>query len=68
LKFPWIGGNLEISLCENEYFVLGDNRSHSFDSRYFGPLPKNYIIGRVLLSLWPPTISLAKIKIETPTY
>jgi signal peptidase I len=68
LNFPWTGGNLEVSLGENEYFVLGDNRSHSFDSRYFGPLPKNYIIGRVLLSLWPPTVSLAKIKIETPTY
>jgi signal peptidase I len=67
LNSPWTNGNLEISLGENEYFVLGDNRNYSFDSRYFGPLPKKYIVGRVLLRLWPPT-SLAKIKIETPTY
>ena len=35
------------------FFVIGDNRSHSFDARYFGPVPENRLIGRattVLLS------------------
>lgn len=67
LGLEWTNGNIDIFLGENEYFVLGDNRNYSFDSRQFGPLPRKYIIGRVLLRLWPPT-SFAKIKIETPTY
>jgi signal peptidase I len=42
-----------VTLKENEYFVLGDNFLSSFDSRYFGPLPKKNIIGRVFFRLWP---------------
>lgn len=36
-----------------EYFVLGDNRSHSSDSREFGTIPKESIIGRAWLRYWP---------------
>lgn len=42
-----------ISLNPDEYFVMGDNRPNSSDSRIWGPLPKRDIIGRVDLRLLP---------------
>jgi len=58
-------GNIQISLNENEYFVLGDNRISSFDSRQWGPLPRKNIIGRVYFRAWPFT---ALAKFEAPAY
>jgi len=46
-------GNVKITLGEDDYFVLGDNRPYSFDSRRFGPLDEKEIIGRVFLRAWP---------------
>lgn len=36
-----------------DYFVLGDNRGNSNDSRVFGPIKRDYILGRVWLRYWP---------------
>jgi len=58
-------GDAQVSLAENEYFVLGDNRPSSSDSRYWGPLPREDIIGRVIFRAWPFT---ALAKIESPAY
>ncbi|MCF7906514.1 signal peptidase I [Patescibacteria group bacterium] len=46
-------GNIKESVLEDNYFILGDNRPNSLDSRYFGPISKDQIIGRVFLRGYP---------------
>ena len=58
-------GDVQVTLEEDEYFVLGDNRVSSSDSRRWGPLAGEYIIGRALIRAWP-FVALAKI--EVPQY
>ncbi len=36
-----------------EYFVMGDNRTNSQDGRYFGPIPKSLIVGKMVTKIWP---------------
>jgi signal peptidase I len=38
-----------------EYFMMGDNRGDSCDSRYWGPIPKSLIVGKVDVRVWPIT-------------
>jgi signal peptidase I len=46
-------GNVEVKLDKDEYFVLGDNRDASSDSRKWGEVDKKLIIGRAWLRAWP---------------
>lgn len=56
--------NLTVTLGDSEYFVLGDNRKASSDSRVWGPLSEDYIVGRAFLRLLP----LSKSEILPGTY
>lgn len=65
LNYGFTTGEIETSLQEEEYFVLGDNRFVSSDSRRWGPVGRKNIIGRVFFRAWP---FATLVKIETPTY
>lgn len=45
----------KVTLRDNEYFILGDNRLISKDSRYFGPIKDNEIKGKIVFRLFPFT-------------
>ncbi len=57
---PFLKGNLlseqqqEIRIPEGSFFLMGDNRRYSFDSRNFGPVHHSSIIGKALMRYWPP--------------
>jgi signal peptidase I len=48
-------GDVDITLGPDEYYVLGDNRSYSYDSRSWGILKRAEIVGVVRVRLWPLT-------------
>lgn len=55
--------NDRFNIPDQEYFVMGDNRAHSSDSRDWGTVPKENIVGKVWIRYWP----FNKIgKIESP--
>ncbi|NCO75422.1 MAG: signal peptidase I [Cyanobacteria bacterium] len=55
-----------VTVPENQYLVLGDNRNNSYDSHYWGFVPREKFIGRASLRFWPPQrVGLID---EKPTY
>lgn len=58
-------GKKKVTLAEHEYYVLGDNRDESLDSRAFGPLTDEYLIGRV----WIRGLPLSRMRtFSAPDY
>lgn len=45
----------DVRLSPRTYYVLGDNRSVSRDSRSFGPIDDQHVVGKALLCFWPPS-------------
>lgn len=48
------GGDRDDKIGPGEYFLMGDNRPASLDSRVFGPVPRSFIVGKVWVRGWPP--------------
>ena len=45
---------IAITIPDDHYFMMGDNRGASDDSRFWGPVPRDWIIGNAFATYWPP--------------
>lgn len=61
----FLGEGIEFTVPDGKYFLMGDNREHSSDSRAFGPIELKKISGRAWVIYWPPTESGV---VKLPTY
>jgi signal peptidase I len=52
-SWPTVGSSNGSVIPPNQYFVMGDNRNKSQDSRYFGPIGRDRIDGRAWFRIWP---------------
>ncbi|MEO6513668.1 MAG: signal peptidase I [Candidatus Saccharimonadales bacterium] len=50
---PYTAGNIDITLSSNQVFVCGDNRPDSLDSRTFGAIDANQIVGKLVIRVFP---------------
>lgn len=61
LDEPYLGADVftgpveKTTIPPGYYWVMGDNRTNSRDSRFFGPIPKSLIVGRAFVRVWPVT-------------
>jgi signal peptidase I len=44
-----------VTVPKGDYYMMGDNRGNSDDSRYWGPVPQSWIIGTAFVTYWPPS-------------
>lgn len=63
LGTTYTSGEKEVEVDADQYFLMGDNRTASLDSRIFGPVSSAFIVGRVWFRGWPPE----KIKVFKTT-
>jgi signal peptidase I len=54
VRFPDRGNVAQVTVPVHGIYVLGDNHAESEDSRTWGPVDENAVIGKAIVGLWPP--------------